>query len=132
MQMSLKGIEKFKDLGILAVRFAFGFRLMYGTLDNIISYDQMLEFRDFLEAHGFPLPLASAFVSVGLQFLAGLSFVTGAWIRLFSAFMILNFMIALVMVHMGDSYLNAAPAIHLLVVSFFLFLNGAGKWSVTD
>lgn len=128
--MKLNVLEKYKDLGVLAIRLAFGFRLIYGTLDNIISYSQMLHFRDFLEAHGFPLPLVSAFVSVVLQFLAGLSFITGLWIRIFSALMILNFIIALIMVHIGDSYLNSAPAIHLLAVSVFLLLNGGGKWSL--
>ena len=125
-----KVLEKYKDLGVLVLRFAFGFRLIYGTYDNIISYDQMLHFRDFLEGHGFPFPLVSAFVSVALQFLAGLSFISGLWIRLFSAFMMLNFTIAILMVHIGDEYLNTAPAIHLLAVSFFLLLNGGGRWSL--
>ena len=130
MQINVKALEQYKDFGILVVRLAFGFRLIYGTLDNIVSYAQMLHFRDFLEEHGFPFPLVSAFVSVGLQFLAGLSFITGIKIRIFSAFMILNFSIAIIMVHLGDSYLNTAPAIHLLAVSTFLLLNGGGKWSV--
>ena len=122
-------LEKYRDTGVLLVRLAFGFRLIYGTMDNVVSYDQMLHFRDFLEDHGFPFPLISAFVSVAAQFLAGLSFISGLWIRVFSALMILNFLIALLMVHMGDTYLNSAPAIHLLVVSIFLLINGGGRWS---
>ena len=90
----------------------------------------MLHFRDFLEAQGFPFPLASAIVSVSLQFLAGLSFISGAFIRFFSALMILNFLIALLMVHLGGNYLDAAPAIHILAVSVFLLLNGPGKWAI--
>ncbi len=92
----------------------------------------MLHFRDFLEGHGFPFPLISAFVSVVAQFLAGLSYISGLWIRFFSALMILNFLIALAMVHMRDTYLNSAPAIHLLVVSIFLLINGGGRWSFTN
>lgn len=60
----------------------FGFRLIYGKMDNVVSYDQMLHFRDFLEDHGFPFPLISAFVSVAAHFLAGLSFISGIWIRI--------------------------------------------------
>lgn len=129
MEKKLAVLEKYRDAGVLLVRLAFGFRLIYGTLDNVVSYDQMLHFRDFLEGHGFPFPLISAFVSVAAQFLAGLSFISGLWIRFFSALMILNFLIALLMVHMGDTYLNSAPAIHLLVISVFLLMNGGGRWS---
>lgn len=130
MQKDLKMTEKYRDWGVLAIRLAFGFRLIYGTFDNVISYEKMLHFRDFLEGHGFPFPFIAAFVSVALQFTAGLSFITGLWIRLFSALMIFNFAIALVMVHWEDTYLNSAPAIHLLTVSVFLLLNGAGRWSL--
>ena len=129
MEKKLGVLEKYRDAGVLLVRLAFGFRLIYGTIDNVMSYDQMLHFRDFLDDHGFPFPLISAFVSVAAQFLAGLSFISGVWIRFFSTLMILNFIVALLMVHMGDTYLNSAPAIHLLVVSIFLLINGGGRWS---
>ena len=124
-------LEKYKDIGVLLIRLAFGARLIYGTLDNLLSYEQMLHFRDFLAYHRFPAPLLAAFCSVIIQFLAGLSFITGIWLRFFSLLMILNFLTAILMVHLGDTYLNTAPAIHLLVVSIFLLLNGAGKWQVS-
>ncbi len=130
LSMNLVLFGKYKDLGFLIIRIAFGLRLIYGTADNLLSYDQMLHFRDFLSAHGFPFPLISAFVSVILQFLAGLSFITGLGIRFFSLLMILNFTVALMMVHIGDTYLNMAPAIHLLAISIFFLTNGGGRWSL--
>ncbi len=121
---------RYKDLGVLVLRLAFGVRLVYGTIDNLISYEQMLEFKNFLDAHGFPFPLISAFASVILQFLAGLGWIVGYKVRILSALMIANFTIAIFAVHIGDAYLNTAPAIHLLAVSTFLLFNGAGKYGL--
>ena len=120
-----------KDVGLLIVRLAFGARLIYGTQDNVFSWERMIEFADFLELNGFPLPVVSAVVSVALQFCAGISWIIGYRVRLFAGLMVLNFIVALVMVHLGnDPYLALAPALHLLVVSFLLFTNGAGKIAI--
>lgn len=125
-------IPKFNmvNFAVLILRLAFGFRLVYGTIDNIVSYDQMLEFRDFLQQYGFPFPLFCAFVSVILQFLAGLSWIVGYKVRLSSILMIFNFAIAIVAVHLNDSYLGASAAIHQLVVAFFLFSYGSGSYGI--
>lgn len=126
--MKLESTSKYSDIGLFLVRLAFGFRLMYGTQDNILSWDRMLEFEEFLAANGFPIPLVSAVVSVYLQFIAGLAWIVGFKVRLFALLMILNFSIALLMVHVGDTYLSAAPAIHLLIVSVLLLTIGGGKY----
>lgn len=118
------------NLTVLFVRLAFGFRLIYGTIDNLASYDRMLEFSDFLESHGFPLPLVCAFTSVILQCTAGLSWILGYKVKWFSELMVINFAVAIAMVHIGDSYLNSAPAIHLLVISLFLLTHGPGKYAI--
>lgn len=126
----ITNLSIYKDFGVLLIRLAFGFRLIYGSIDNILSFEQMLHFRDFLDSEGFPFPIISAIVSVLLQFLAGICFISGFWTRLFAAFMIANFTIAIIGVHIGDDYLSTAPALHLLVISVFLLFNGAGKWSL--
>lgn len=120
------------DWALLLLRLVFGFRLLYGTADNIFSWERMLEFKDFLSANGFPLPLICAIVSVYLQFLAGLSWITGFQIKISSILMVGNFTVALIGVHLlhGDSYLGMAPAIHLLVVAIVLFWLGAGKYAL--
>ena len=117
------------DIALLLLRLAFGFRLVFGTVDNIVSWEQMLEFRDFLEGHGFPIPLVSAVVSVYAQFLAGLCWMIGFRVKLFSILMIGNFVVALLFVHIagGSTYLETAPAVHMLVVSIVFVLTGAGR-----
>lgn len=125
----MRKFSQYTDVSVLLIRLAFGFRLIYGTADNLISMERMLEFRDFLQAHGFPFPLVSAFVSVILQFLAGVSWVIGYKVRWFSLLMVFNFLVALMAVHWGDSYLNASAAIHLWVISLFLLTYGPGRWA---
>ncbi|MEP2025621.1 MAG: DoxX family protein [Reichenbachiella sp.] len=125
-----KTFSKYSDLSLLLLRIAFGVRLIWGTQDNILSYDRMLEFAGFLEANGFPLPIFSAFVSVYLQFAAGVCWILGFWVRESALVMMANFIIAFLMVHIGDTYINTAPAIHLLTISFFLVCSGGGKYAI--
>lgn len=109
------------DVSILLIRWVFGLRLIFGTYDNLISWKQMLEFRDFLSYNHIPIPLVSAIASVSFQFLAGVSWIVGYKVRLFSGIMIFNFIVALTVHIMSrDAYLEMAPAIHLLTISIFL------------
>lgn len=120
------------SLAILILRIVFSARLIYGVIDNIISWERMLEFSAFLEANGFPLPLTSAIISVYLQFLAGLCWLIGYQVKWASIIMCGNFTIALIGVHLshGDTYLNMAPAIHLLAISIFFALTHPGKYAL--
>ena len=122
----------YHHLGILLLRVAFGARLIYGTIDNIVSWDRMLEFSDFLEGHGFIFSTGCAVLSVYAQFLAGICWIIGFKVRWTSLIMIGNFLVALLFVHIknGDPYLALAPALHLLVVSVVLFLIGSGNYAV--
>lgn len=122
--------SKYSDLSLLFLRIAFGIRLIWGTQDNILSYERMLEFSSFLEANSFPLPLVSAFASVYLQFAAGVCWILGLWIRESALIMVANFIIAILMVHLGDTYIGTVPAIHLLAFAFFLLCSGGGKYVI--
>jgi len=124
--------HKLKSLALLLIRLAFGARLIYGAADNVFSWERMLEFEAFLALNGLPLPLVSAITSVYLQFLAGICWVLGFKVRLTGIIMAANFVVAIVGVHLlhGDSYLNTAPAIHLLVISLLLWVLGPGQYSL--
>ena len=122
------------DAGLLLLRSVFGFRILFGTIDNLVSWKGMLEFADWLEGYGFPFPVVCAAVSVYFQFFAGLSWIAGFKVKIFSAFMIVNFLVAIFGVHINgmDPYLETAPAVHMLAVSIFLLLTGPGKYSIDD
>ncbi|MGH7596825.1 MAG: DoxX family protein [bacterium] len=122
-------LDKNKDVGLFLLRLFVGVRLLYGVVDNIVDWERMIEFRNFLEQQGFPLPLASAIISVYAQFLSGLMFIIGFKIRLAAALMIVNFLVALMMVHSRDSFEGMTPALAMLFSSILFLFYGAGKFA---
>jgi putative oxidoreductase len=122
--------EPRKDYGAIFLRLIIGWRLIHGTQDNVFSWERMLEFRDFLEQHQVMYPLLAANVSVWAQFISGILFLLGAFTRAVAVVMIINFIAALLIVHIGLSFLDSFDAIMMLFASVFFLFNGAGKFSV--
>lgn len=122
--------NQLKSFADLPIRLVVGFHLIYGTQDNVFSWSRMLEFKEFLEAFGFPLPLYAAIVSVYAQFFCGILFILGWKVRWAGLVMIINFLIAILSVHLNDPYPNVYPAISMLAGALFLTLNGVGKISL--
>ena len=125
-----RALEPYREYGPLFIRLIVGYRLVWGTADNVFSYARMLEFSEFLAGRGVPLPLFGAFVSAYAQFLCGLLFVLGAWTRPAAAVMLINFAVALLLVHIGQPFLDNYDALVMLFGAAFLFLHGAGGASV--
>ncbi len=119
-----------KDWAPLFIRLVVGIHLILGTQDNVLSWSRMLEFRDFLALQGFPLPLVSAVVSVAAQFLAGVCYLLGWFTRPAAAVMVVNFLVAILAVHLGDTWANTFPALTMLAGSLFLLFNGPGRPSI--
>ncbi len=117
-------------LGLLFLRLFVGLRLVYGVLDNVLSWEHMLRFRDFLELNHFPFPIYSAVISVYAQFLCGMLIIFGILFRWASSIMIINFLVAMVMVHRGDSVEEMTTPLLLLFIHFFFALNGPGKYTI--
>ena len=125
-----KWLDDNKDIGILLLRLFIGIRLIYGVADNVFSWQHMTTFEEFLKTNGFPLPLFSAVLSVYAQFLSGLLIITGFKIRVASGIMIINFIVALVMVHRNDSFEGMTPALSMLFANIVFLFYGAGKFSL--
>lgn len=130
--LKLSRLEKYKEYGVIFIRLIVGFHLVYGTQDNVFSYARMEEFAGFLHLRGVPLPLFSAFLSAYAQFVCGILFILGAATRWAALPMIINFIAALVIAHVGDTYPNAFPALMMLAAACFFLLHGAGRLSVDD
>ncbi|EMR04722.1 DoxX family protein [Cesiribacter andamanensis] len=126
----LNTLSAYSSWGLLLIRLAFGFQLIMGTQDNVFSWERMLEFRDFLEAQGMPYPLLAAHVSVYAQFGAGILWVLGLFTRWAALVMVINFIVALLLVHVGLPYEQNILAINLLAVSCCLLLTGPGRLSL--
>jgi putative oxidoreductase len=120
------------SLGILLLRIFIGGRLLYGVVDNVFSWDRMNEFAGFLQSNDFPLPLASAIASVYLQFIGGIVILIGFKIRSASFLMIINFLVALIFVHLriNDTIEGMTPALAMLFGCLTFLFTGAGKISI--
>ena len=103
-----------------------GVRLIWGTQDNVFSWERMKEFAAFLGQHGVPCPLAGAVLSVAVQFLAGVPVILGLWTRAAGALIVLNFIAALWIAHRGDTFLNMYDALVMLAGGLFFFCTARG------
>ena len=123
-------MEKYSDVGLLILRLFIGVRLIYGVQDNIIHWHHMKNFEAFLRIHHFPVPLVSAVISVYVQAIAGILLITGWKTRLAALLMVINFAVAVLMVHLGQSFEEMTTVLFMLLTSIALFFTGAGKFSL--
>jgi putative oxidoreductase len=130
--LKLSLLEKYKEYGVIFIRLIVGFHLVYGTQDNVFSYASMEEFAGFLQVRGVPYPLFSAFLSAYAQFICGILFIVGAATRYAALVMIINFIVALIIAHIGDTYPNMFPALMMLSAACFFLVHGPGKFSVDE
>ncbi len=129
MHAAIDWLNRNKDLGVLFLRLFIGIRLVYGVLDNVFDWKHMMLFRDFLDTTGFPLPLVSAVVSVYAQLFAGIMILLGWKIRIAALLMIINFLIAVLMVHLGQSFELMTPALAMLFSNVLFLFYGAGRYA---
>ena len=123
----LEFFKKYREYGPILLRLLIGAELIRGTQDNVFSYARMLEFAEFLGARGVPFPLFSAFLSAYAQVLCGILIILGLFTRAAGAVMVINFIAALVIAHIGQPYQANYPAFIMLAAAFFFMLHGAGK-----
>jgi putative oxidoreductase len=122
--------ERAAALAPLLLRLFVAFVLVYGTQDNVFHRERMLEFRDFLAANGFPYPLQGAYVSAWAQFTTGILLALGLWTRAAAAIVVVNFVVALFVVHVGLPFnANIAP-LAMLTGGLFFLLRGAPEHSL--
>jgi putative oxidoreductase len=119
-----------RDLAPLILRLFLAFVLVYGTQDNVFHGERMEEFRGFLAQNGFPWPMASAYLSAYAQFLTGILLALGLLTRPAAAVVVVNFVVALFMVHRALPFnANIAP-LAMLVGGVFFVLYGAPHFSL--
>lgn len=119
--------ERYREYGLFFIRLIIGFHLVYGTADNVFSRARMIEFSDFLAQRGVPAPMFAAHLSAYAQFICGILFIVGAFVRPAAAVMIINFIAALVIAHRVGGYPPAALAWIMLFASIGFLFHGAGK-----
>lgn len=125
--LRLDVLKKYAEYGPVLLRLLIGAELIRGTQDNVFSWARMVEFAEFLGARGVPFPLFSAHLSAYAQFLCGILFILGLYTRAAGAVMVINFIAALVIAHLGAPWSANYPAFVMLAAAFFFLLHGAGR-----
>lgn len=90
----------------------------------------MEKFRDFVQQFGVPIPMVSAILSVYAQLFSGIMILIGWKIRIAALLMILNFLVAIIMVHWGQSFEQMTPPLAILFSSLLFLFYGAGRISI--
>ena len=119
-----------REWGPLLLRLFLGFVLIYGTQDNVFHPERMQEFAGFLASNGFPMPLASAYLSAWAQFVCGILIIVGLMTRIAAGIMVINFIVALLMVHTSLPFSANISPLSMLFMSTFFVLYGPGILSV--
>lgn len=123
-------LERHSAIGVPLFRLFLGATLVYGTQDNVFNRERMLEFSEFLAGNGFPAPLVNAHLSAYAQFVCGVLIVAGAATRAAAAVMVVNFAVALWMVHRGMPFSGNIAPLSMFFGAMLLVFHGPGPYSV--
>jgi putative oxidoreductase len=124
--------DRHREWGVIFIRLAFGFWLIYGTQDNVFSAERMVEFQQFMSANGFPYAVPGSYVSAYAQFICGFLYILGAATRVAGAVIVINFLFALAIAHRSTPLAADMPPLAMLAVALFLLFHGAGRFSVDE
>jgi putative oxidoreductase len=122
----------YPNAAVLVLRLFLGAVLVYGVLDNVVSPARMAEFERFLAHHRFPWPAAAARLSVYAQLVAGGLLGLGVFTRAAAGLMVVNFVVALGMVHWGRPFAEHIAPVAMLTGCVSVALSGPGRYSVAD
>ena len=125
----LKNQEKISSFGVVFIRLAFGYHLLYYSWESVMSFDVSSD-ADFLLSLGIPFPTMMAWAYLLTEFIGGCALIVGFKVRLISIPLIVTFLVAYFLVHKGDPYLDSFQALQMLAVSFFFLFNDSGKYSI--
>ena len=121
-----------KEYGLVFLRLVIGCRLIIGVWSSIISWQQMLGVKDFFQQSNIPLALTSAVVAVYAEFICGLLFIIGLWVRQAALVMIITFVVAIIFVDIHNTFIVAFPAWAILAASMAFLFYGAGGFSLDE
>lgn len=119
-----------REWGAIFLRLVIGWRLIAGTWSYAVLSKPISEVESFFTTLHLPMPLFCAWLSVYAQFICGILFIIGLWVRPAAIAMIINFSVAIIAAHTNDPIEKSFPAWILLALSFFLLFHGPGKMAV--
>ncbi|MGA0559636.1 DoxX family protein [Larkinella sp. VNQ87] len=135
MKKVFNTLDRYRPYAPFLLRLAFGYQILDVVGHTALHPAEGVPgYADWLKSLGFPLPLVSAALSAYAEFFGAILIILGLWTRWAAVVLFINFTFAVLMGHLaiGDTYKNTFPALNILAMSVFLFLNGPGKPSVDE
>ncbi len=123
-------LKNLKPYSAIFIRAAFGFHLIQYTYEDVFGLTAGSNNSEWLGAMGVPFPFFMSWLYILTEFIGGISIIIGFKTRWFSMLLIINFVVAILLVHVGKPYKESFEAIQMLAVSFFFLFNGSGKLSI--
>lgn len=119
-----------KEYGIIFLRLVVAWRLIAGAWPFVVRRAPVTAVVQYFESLHIPLPFVSAQLSIYAQFICGILYAAGLWMRPAAIIMIINFSVAIPAAHLQDTITDAFPAWALLAASALFLFTGPGKLSV--
>ena len=122
--------KKYYDIGPLLIRILIGFHLIHTVYGVIFKRGAMEGVVEFFKSQHIIVPsFLGPFVAY-TEFVCGILFILGAFTRMAALVMVIVFICAISIVHIGDNYTATFPAIVMLTGSLYLLFCGPGKISI--
>ncbi|MDP9230817.1 MAG: DoxX family protein, partial [Bacteroidota bacterium] len=90
--------NSWKDYGVIFLRLVIGCRLIVAVWSVVFSWQNMPGVKDFFQSVHIPMPMISAVVAVYAEFICGILYIIGLWVRQAALIMIINFIVAIAFV----------------------------------
>ncbi len=124
--------SRFRDLGLLIIRFSVGAIMVY-----VHGYDKITAGADHWYKSGLAMDSLGihfaytfwGFMSAFTEFVGGIFIALGLLFRPFTILMVINFAVAFFSMWQGESFVKASHPAELLYVLIGLLITGPGKFS---
>lgn len=123
-------IQHKTDYGLLALRLVIAWRLIGGTILFVPGGKKMNAVISYFNSLEIPFPEICTYISVYAQFVCGILFALGLFIRPAAIVMIANFTVAIIAAHLNDPIGTSFAAWAILAASLHFLFAGAGRISL--
>lgn len=127
-----KKFDYLQPYAAVFIRLAFGYHLIQYTYGAVFNLTAGSDNYEWLGSKGVPFPYFMSWLYILTEFVGGIALIIGFKTRWFAIPLIINFIVAYCLVHLGDEYKKSFEAIQMLFVSFFFLFNGSGKLSIDE
>ncbi len=122
--------KPFSQNADLLIRIWLGCAMTYHGFPGIFNKQGVLEFSKFLTSLNVPLPVFSAYLSLGAELICGVLILLGLFTRFASFALLINFSIAVLVAHDGKILGEGELAFLYWLFSMSVFLKGVSPFSL--